>query len=42
LANPSKIYGLIKEELVALKEKYGDERKTRIVKTSLEKFSDKT
>lgn len=41
LSHPSKIYGVIKDELTEIKEKYGDERKTKIVKTSLEKFSDK-
>ena len=30
LANPRKVLGLIKDELVALKRKYGDERRTRI------------
>ncbi len=31
LANPNKILGVIKEELAALKEKYGDSRRTSIV-----------
>jgi DNA gyrase subunit A len=31
LANPEKILGLIKEDLDELKEKYGDERRTRIL-----------
>ena len=31
LENPLKIYGLIKEELLALKDKYGDDRRTEIV-----------
>ncbi|MCB9079335.1 MAG: DNA gyrase subunit A [Anaerolineaceae bacterium] len=31
LANPGKILGLIKEDLAALKESYGDERRTRIL-----------
>ncbi|MDW8270019.1 MAG: DNA topoisomerase (ATP-hydrolyzing), partial [Anaerolineae bacterium] len=31
LANPSKILGVIKEELLALKAKYGDARRTQIV-----------
>jgi len=41
LSHPSKIYGVIKEELTEIKGKFGDERRTRIIKTSLEKFSDK-
>jgi DNA gyrase subunit A len=31
LANPSKILALIRDDLVTLKEKYGDERRTRII-----------
>ena len=31
LANPTKIYSMIKQDLTDLKEKYGDERRTRIV-----------
>lgn len=31
LADPSLIYGLIKDDLLELKEKYGDQRRTRIV-----------
>jgi len=31
LENPLKIYGLIKEELLALKDRYGDDRRTEIV-----------
>ena len=30
LANPSKILALVKEDLLALKEKFGDERRTQI------------
>lgn len=33
LSSPKKILGVIKDELVIVKEKYGDERKTRIIKS---------
>ncbi|MEA1909734.1 MAG: DNA topoisomerase (ATP-hydrolyzing), partial [Patescibacteria group bacterium] len=41
LADPKKILDIIREESLELKEKYGDERKTKIVNQSLGKFSDK-
>jgi len=40
LANPEKILGLIKEDLVDLKEKYGDERRTRILLDVTEDFNE--
>lgn len=33
LADPKKILGVIKDELTAIKQKYGDERKTRVIDT---------
>jgi DNA gyrase subunit A len=36
LADPKKVLGIIKEELLQLKEKYGDERRTRIVAQAVE------
>lgn len=39
LAHPQKVYGLIKTDLKELKEKYGDERRTRIVEASSTEFS---
>jgi DNA gyrase subunit A len=41
LAHPKKIYGVIKGELAEMKEKYGDERRTKVVKTGIGEFSDK-
>jgi len=41
LAHPKKIYGVIKDELLEMKEKYGDERRTKVVKTGIGDFSDK-
>lgn len=41
LAHPKKIYGIIKDELAEMKEKYGDERRTQVVKTGIGDFSDK-
>ncbi len=38
LKNPKKILAVIKKELQELKEKYGDERRTRIVKSAVEEF----
>jgi len=38
LRNPKKILALIKDELVEIKEKYGDERKTKVVKGSIKEF----
>ncbi len=40
LKDPSKIMEVIKKELLEIKEKYGDERKTKIVKTSPKEFSE--
>ena len=40
LANPRKILCLVRDELIELKEKYGDERRTRIVAAEAEDFSD--
>jgi DNA gyrase subunit A len=38
LAHPKKILALVKDELLAVKEKYGDERKTKVLRTGLEEF----
>lgn len=40
LESPKKILGIIKKELLDLKEKYGDERKTKVIKTSLSEFKE--
>lgn len=40
LAHPHKILGVIKDELKMLKEKYGDERRTRIMPEEDREFSD--
>ena len=40
LANPYKILELIKEDVLELKEKYGDERRTRIVADASEDFDE--
>ncbi len=40
LAQPKKILDLIKEDLIELKKKYGDERRTKIVKTVVEEFKE--
>ena len=42
LANPQKILYLVRDELVDLKEKYGDERRTRIVSAEAGELSEKT
>lgn len=39
LKEPKKILTIIKEELKAVKEKYGDERKTKIIKSAINKIS---
>ncbi|OHA89137.1 MAG: DNA gyrase subunit A [Candidatus Zambryskibacteria bacterium RIFCSPHIGHO2_01_FULL_43_25] len=39
LKNPKKILGIIKDELKELKEKYGDERRTKVVKHGAKIFS---
>ncbi|KKQ00343.1 MAG: gyrase subunit A protein, partial [Candidatus Moranbacteria bacterium GW2011_GWD2_36_198] len=38
LASPKKILAVVKDELIALKEKFGDERKTKVLKTGIEEF----
>ncbi|MFA5926177.1 MAG: DNA gyrase subunit A [Parcubacteria group bacterium] len=38
LKSPRKILGVVKKELTELKEKYGDERKTRVVKSAVGEF----
>lgn len=40
LANPKRILVIIKTELGAIKEKYGDERRTRVVKGAVKAFSE--
>jgi DNA gyrase subunit A len=40
LAHPQKRYGLIKQDLKELKEKYGDARRTRIAESSSTEFSE--
>ena len=40
LEHPEKIFSVIKEELVKLKEKYGDVRKTRVYKSKVGEFSE--
>ncbi|MDQ5825033.1 MAG: DNA gyrase subunit A [Chloroflexota bacterium] len=40
LANPQKRYGLIKQDLAELKEKYGDARRTRIGQSTSTEFSE--
>jgi DNA gyrase subunit A len=40
LANPGKILALIKDDVLELKEKYGDERRTRIVADATEDFEE--
>ncbi|MCL4386968.1 DNA gyrase subunit A [Patescibacteria group bacterium] len=40
LAHPAKILIVIKEELTKLKEKYGDERRTKVYKSKVGEFSD--
>ncbi len=39
LASKEKIFALVKSELLELREKFGDERKTRVVKSGLGEFS---
>jgi DNA gyrase subunit A len=38
LAHPKKILAVVKNELIELKEKFGDERKTKVLKTGIEEF----
>jgi len=40
LGSAKKILAVIKAELIAIKEKYGDERKTKIIKGGVKEFSD--
>jgi DNA gyrase subunit A len=40
LASPIKVLQIVKTELIALKEKYGDERKTKVVKGKVGELSD--
>jgi DNA gyrase subunit A len=40
LAHPVKIFDVIKNEVVKLKEKYGDERRTKVYKSKVGEFSD--
>ncbi|MBI3627548.1 MAG: hypothetical protein HY220_02250 [Candidatus Sungbacteria bacterium] len=40
LKDPAKIQTVIKKELVATREKYGDERKTKVIKSAVREFSD--
>ncbi len=40
LSHPKKILTVIKEEIVKLKEKYGDERQTKVFKSKVGEFSD--
>jgi DNA gyrase subunit A len=38
LSSPTKILAVVKNELIELKEKFGDERKTKVLKTGIEEF----
>ncbi|MHB9019298.1 MAG: DNA gyrase subunit A [Minisyncoccota bacterium] len=40
LKNPKKILGVIETELGEMKDKYGDERRTRVISSGLEEFSE--
>ncbi|OGZ96478.1 MAG: DNA gyrase subunit A [Candidatus Sungbacteria bacterium RIFCSPHIGHO2_01_FULL_50_25] len=40
LKDPKKIFGLIKTELLEIKQKFGDDRKTKVVKSSPKEFSE--
>jgi len=40
LASEKKINNLIKQELIEVKEKYGDERRTKVYKTAVKEFSE--
>ncbi len=40
LAHPEKMLSVIKEELIKLKEKYGDNRRTRVFKSKIGEFSE--
>ncbi len=40
LANPGKILKVVKDELLKIKEKYGDARRTKVFKSKVDEFSD--
>jgi DNA gyrase subunit A len=40
LASPKKILGIIKDELKEVREKYGDERKTKVIKSALREIGE--
>ncbi|MBI2055172.1 MAG: DNA gyrase subunit A [Candidatus Sungbacteria bacterium] len=40
LKDPTKIRGVIKKELLEAKEKFGDERKTKVIKSAVREFSE--
>lgn len=40
LASPKKILALVKQEFLEIKEKYGDERRTKIIKTALKEVGE--
>jgi len=40
LASPKKILGVIKDELKEIREKYGDERRTKVIKSALKELGD--
>lgn len=40
LASPKKILALVKQELLEIKEKYGDERRTKIIRTALKEVGE--
>lgn len=40
LKDPAKLMGVVKEELKEVKEKYADERKTKVYKSKVDEFSD--
>jgi len=40
LKSPKKMLGVIKDEFIEIRDKYGDERKTRVVKTALREIGD--
>ena len=40
LEHPEKIFGVVKEELLKLKEKFGDNRRTRVFKSKVGEFSE--
>lgn len=40
LASPKKILGVVKDEFIKLKEKYGDERRTKVIKSALREIGE--